>query len=160
MAKFYNSHQLQRFHQFHLHVKLSVNKLTHFLPSKSLKQDLRSWKWLDRGCRADRLYVVSYEGQIWPVQSHASDPPVEDDKETSKLVHRLCSLLSAVDCGGWAGTTETQWHRAGTNVNLWWKTMADCFLLLKHYSWLGVGSNKKESHWKGALLEVSLGQLP
>lgn len=42
-----------------------------------------------------------------------------------------------------AGTTETQWHRAGTNVKLRWKTAADCFLLLKHYSWVGA-----ESWWR------------
>ncbi|CAB1426442.1 unnamed protein product [Pleuronectes platessa] len=58
--------------------------------------------------------------------------PLEDDKETSepaRILYSLC-LSSAADCGalagwlaGWlagrpAGTTETQWHRAGTNVNL------------------------------------------
>lgn len=49
----------------------------------------------------------------------------------------IVSLSSAV--ADWlAGTTETGWHRERSSVNLWWKTLADCFLLLKHYSWVEV----------------------
>ncbi|KAF0031535.1 hypothetical protein F2P81_016090 [Scophthalmus maximus] len=58
-------------------------------------------------CEADRLLFGSYQSRILLLQGHASDPPLEDDKETSKLAHTLYSLyLSyAADCGGLAG-----WH--------------------------------------------------
>lgn len=48
----------------------------------------------------------------------------------------VCWVLgSAVVADCLAGTPETRWHLEGTSVNLRWKTVADCFLLLKHYSW-------------------------
>lgn len=48
-------------------------------------------------------------------------PPLEDDKEMSELAHTLYSLSPPPPCtaADWlAGTAETQWHRAGTSVNL------------------------------------------
>lgn len=77
------------------------------------------------------------------------------------------SLLPPLCCGRWrAGTTETQWHRAGTNVNLRWKTMADCFLLLKRCSWVeaenggGVQYKKKRKERKATEGETATVLLP
>lgn len=120
-------------------------------------------QWL---CEADRLLFIQYQSGIWLLQGHASDPSLEDDKEMRKLAHTLdfptplsLSLsVSPLQCtvADWlAGTTETQWHRAGTNVNLWWKTMADCFLLLKHYSVGGGAEKVVASNKKCATAEVS-----
>lgn len=54
-------------------------------------------------------------------------------KQGDWLVCWVLGSAAVADC--LAGTPETRWHLEGTSVNLRWKTVADCFLLLKHYSW-------------------------